>query len=60
MGDLLEEALSMLLDQLGDQPLTSADIRRETIQFVVDNVPDVDRAEVEAIYDGLYHSGKVI
>lgn len=52
--DDIEHALSVLLDQLRDQPLTSDDIRRETIQFVVDNVEGVDWAEVEAVYDGLY------
>jgi hypothetical protein len=32
--DLIEEALAALLDQWKDTPLTTADLRRETIQFV--------------------------
>jgi (p)ppGpp synthase/HD superfamily hydrolase len=60
MDDVLEEALAMLLDQLKDQPLTAEDIRRECIDFVTEHVEDVEREEVEAVYDGLYAMGKVI
>lgn len=56
--DLLEEALAALCDQWRDQPMSSADLRRETIQFVLHNVPGTDRAEVEAMYDGLYQTGE--
>lgn len=56
--DVLDEALSVLLDQLKDQPLSSADIRHETIQFVLNHVDDVERAEVEAVYDGIYGMGQ--
>lgn len=55
--DLLEEALAALLDQWRDQPMTSEDIRRETIQFCVDQCPDLSWAEIEAVYDGLYQAG---
>lgn len=58
--DIIEEALSMLLDQLADTPLTSEDIRRETIWFVCTHCPDVTREEVEAMYDGLYATGKLV
>lgn len=52
--DLIEEALAALLDQWKDTPLTTADLRRETIQFVLDNVEGVDAAEIGAMYDGLF------
>jgi quinol monooxygenase YgiN len=55
--DVLEEALAVLLDQWRDQPMTSEDIRRETVQFVVEQCPDISRGEVEALYDGLYPTG---
>lgn len=55
--DCLEEALAVLLDQWRDQPMTSQDIRRETVQFCLQHCPEVNRAEVEAMYDGLYPTG---
>lgn len=51
--DEIEHALSVLLDDLKDTPLTSEDIRRETILFVVTHF-EVDPAEVAALYDSLY------
>jgi hypothetical protein len=41
MTTFLEEALAVLLDQWRDQPMTSEDIRRETIQFCLDQCPDI-------------------
>lgn len=59
--DDIEFALSVLMDTLRDTPLTSEDIRRETINFVCQHVEDVERAEVVALYDSLFsrHVGKL-
>lgn len=54
MADDIEYALSVLMDQLRDTPMTTEVIRRETIQFILDNVEDVTRAEVEDAYDLIY------
>ncbi len=50
-SDELDFALSLLLEQYHDIPLTSEDIRRETIDLVCTYVHGVDRAEVERTYD---------
>lgn len=55
MTDDIEFALSVLMDEFRDTPLTSADIRRETINFVLKHC-DVERGEVTEHYDRLFPS----
>jgi len=52
-SDEIEYALSVLLDEFRDTPLTSEDIRRETVDFVCEHT-DFSRQTIEAVYDQLY------
>lgn len=51
---MIEEALAMPCDQLKDTPLTSEDLRRETIDFVVQWCPEMSRQEIAEVYDSIY------
>lgn len=53
MNDIIEHAMAMLLDD-GEETIPTAELRAATIDYIMDNVPDADRTEVEAIFDGLY------
>jgi hypothetical protein len=53
MNDLTY-ALQLLLDEMRERaPLSPADIKEETIAFIVRET-GFDRAEVEAVYEGIY------
>jgi hypothetical protein len=61
MNFLLEQALALLLEDLQDgPPLTPRDIRRLTVQFILDNIPDTNQDDVEDEYDRMYATGRLV